>query len=56
VQIMLDTSSSAMPHIRSGKLRALAVTTPKRASALPDVPTLQELGIKGADMSTWYAF
>ncbi|GAB7548319.1 Bug family tripartite tricarboxylate transporter substrate binding protein [Cupriavidus sp. CuC1] len=56
VQIMLDTSSSAMPHIRSGRLRALAVTTPKRASALPDVPTLQELGIKGADMSTWYAF
>lgn len=55
VEIMLDTTSSAMSLIRAGKFRALAVTTPKRAAELPEVPTLTELGVKNADMSTWYA-
>lgn len=55
VELMLDTTSSAMNLIKSGKFRALAVTTPKRAAELPDVPTLGELGVKGAEMSTWYA-
>jgi tripartite-type tricarboxylate transporter receptor subunit TctC len=43
-----------LPHIQSGKLRALAVTTMKRAQQLPDVPTLNELGLSGFDVSTWY--
>jgi len=54
VEMMFDTTSSAMPHIKSGKLRPLAVTTPQRSPELPDVPTLAELGIKGADVTTWY--
>ena len=54
VELMFDTTSSAMPHIKSGKLRPLAVTTPQRSPELPDVPTLAELGIKGADVTTWY--
>ncbi len=54
VQVMFDTTSSAMGHIKSGKLKALAVTTPKRTAELPDVPTLAEAGIPGFEMSTWY--
>ena len=55
VEIMLDTTSSAMALIRAGKFRPLAVTTPKRSAELPDVPTLEELGVRNAEMSTWYA-
>jgi len=55
VDLMLDTTSSAMALIKAGKFRALAVTTPQRSSELPDVPTLAELGLKNAEMSTWYA-
>lgn len=54
VDMMFDSTSSAMGQIRSGKLRALAVSSPTRAGELPDVPTLAELGIQGADVSTWY--
>ena len=54
VQIMFDTTSSAMSQIKAGKLKALAVTTPKRAAELPDVPTLVEAGVSGFEMSTWY--
>ena len=43
-----------LPHIASGKLRALATTTMKRAEQLPDVPTLDEFGLKGFDVATWY--
>lgn len=43
-----------MPHIRSGKLRALAVGTPKRIPSLPDVPTVAELGYAGFETSQWY--
>ena len=43
-----------MQHIQSGKLTALAVTTMKRARQLPDVPTLDELGLRGFDVATWY--
>jgi tripartite-type tricarboxylate transporter receptor subunit TctC len=43
-----------LPHIASGKLRALAATTMKRAEQLPDAPTLDELGLKGFDVATWY--
>lgn len=47
-------TSSAIPYARSGKLRALAVTTPKRSSMAPDVPTLSESGVPGYDVTTWY--
>ncbi len=54
VDMMFDSTSSAMSQILAGKLRPLAVTSPKRSLALPDVPTLAEQGITGADVNTWY--
>ena len=55
VQMMFDTTSSAMAQIKAGKFKPLAVTTPARSPQLPEVPTLAESGVRGADMSTWYA-
>ena len=54
VQIMLDTTSSAMPLIKSGKLRALAITTPARSAQLPEVPTMAEAGYPSVEITTWY--
>lgn len=54
IQIMFDTVASCLPHIKAGKIRALAVSTGKRSSALPDVPTLDEAGLKGFDVSSWF--
>jgi tripartite-type tricarboxylate transporter receptor subunit TctC len=54
VQLSFMSVSSTAPQIKAGKLRALAVTTEHRAPALPDLPTLQELGFKGYDISTWW--
>ena len=51
-----STISSAQPHIKSGKLRAIAVTSAKRVPTLPDVPTIAESGYPGFDSSNWYAF
>lgn len=53
VQVMFDTVPSALPHIKSGKTRALATTTARRSSALPEVPTLQQSGLEGFDVGTW---
>src|SRR5438105_2560886 len=50
---MFDTVITSVPHIRAGKLRAFAVSSAKRASSLPEVPTLQELGMKDFDISQW---
>ncbi|MEY5099255.1 MAG: hypothetical protein RJA36_1974 [Pseudomonadota bacterium] len=55
VNYMFDSVTSARPHLQSGKLRALAVTTARRSSALPDVPTLAEAGVKGYEVSPWFA-
>lgn len=55
VTLSFDTLTPVLPHIKAGKLRALAVTTGKRASALPDVPTLAEAGMPGFDIGTWFA-
>jgi tripartite-type tricarboxylate transporter receptor subunit TctC len=52
--IGFPATSSAMPYARSGKLRALAVTTPRRSPMAPDVPTLSESGVPGYDVTTWY--
>lgn len=54
VQMMFDTTSSAMPHIKSGRFRALAVTSPQRSAELPGVPTITEVGFPTAEMTTWY--
>jgi tripartite-type tricarboxylate transporter receptor subunit TctC len=54
VQMMFATAASVVPHIRDGKVRALAVTTPRRTAVLPDVATVDELGIKGFDATTWH--
>jgi tripartite-type tricarboxylate transporter receptor subunit TctC len=50
---MFDTVLTSVPHIRSGKLRAFAVSSAKRAPSLPEVPTMQEAGFRGFDMSQW---
>ena len=47
-------TSSALPYARGGKLRALAVTTPRRSSMAPEIPTLSESGVPGYDVTTWY--
>jgi len=54
VEMMFATASSVVPHIREGKVRALAVTTLTRSSVLPDIPTMDELGIKNFDATTWH--
>lgn len=54
VQIMFDTTSSAMGQIKAGKFKPLAVTTAQRSAELPNVPTLAEAGVSGFEMSTWY--
>ncbi len=54
IQIMFDTTSSAMGQIKAGKLKPLAVTTATRSAELPQVPTLAEAGVQGFEMSTWY--
>ncbi len=54
VQMMFDTTSSAMGQIKAGKFKPLAVTSERRSSELPDVPTLAEAGLPGFDMTTWY--
>lgn len=54
VQLMFATAASVVPHIQSGKVRALAVTTPKRTAVFPELATVDELGLKGFDATTWH--
>lgn len=54
VTMSFDTITPVLPHIQAGKLRALAVSTARRSSALPDVPTLSESGLAGFDIGTWF--
>jgi tripartite-type tricarboxylate transporter receptor subunit TctC len=54
ITMSFDTVTPVLPHIKAGKLRAIAVTTARRSSALPDTPTLDELGLKGFDIGTWF--
>ena len=53
VQLMTDTVNSALPYLRDGRLRPLAVTMPRRLAVLPDVPTLAETVLPGMEMSAW---
>jgi len=54
ITMSFDTVTPVLQHIKGGKLRPLAVTTAKRSSALPDVPTLDEAGLKGFSIGTWF--
>ncbi len=55
INYMFDSITSARPHIQSGKLRALGVTTAKRSATLPNVPTLAEAGLPSYEVSPWFA-
>jgi len=52
--VAFDTVPASAPHVRSGKLRALAVSTPERIAGFPDVPTAEQAGLKGYLVTTWY--
>src|SRR5687768_10695368 len=54
VDMSFDTITPVLQHIKAGKLRALAVTTAKRSAVLPDVPTLEQAGLPGFDIGTWF--
>ena len=52
--IMFDTVAAALPHVKAGKMRAIAVGGKQRLAALPDVPTLQEAGLPDFEIRSWY--
>lgn len=54
VQVMFDNMPSALPHVKAGKLRALAVTSAQRSLSAPDVPTMVEAGVAGFDVQSWF--
>jgi tripartite-type tricarboxylate transporter receptor subunit TctC len=53
-QVMFPSFFTALPHVKAGKLKALALAGPKRSPLLPDVPTLSEAGVNGVDVQQWY--
>src|SRR5262245_1046293 len=53
VQLMLESTNSITPHAKAGRVRGLATTGPKRAPALPDLPTMAEAGVPGYEATTW---
>lgn len=55
VQVLFGSIAASMPHVRAGRLKALATTGIKRSSVAPELPTLDESGFPGFDVSTWYA-
>jgi tripartite-type tricarboxylate transporter receptor subunit TctC len=54
VQLIFATTASAIPHIKSGRIKGIAVTTAKRSDLLPDLPTISEAGLAGFDANNWY--
>ena len=54
VHMIFEPMATMMPHVRSGRMRALGVTTAKRSAAAPEIPSLEEQGLKGLDVATWY--
>ena len=54
IDLIFATAASAMPHIKSGRIRALAVTTGKRSALVPELPTISEAGLKGFEANNWY--
>ena len=55
VHVMLDTAASAMPHVRAGKLRALALSAPRRSAEYPELATFAEAGLPAYDTNAWYS-
>ncbi|MDT7520395.1 tripartite tricarboxylate transporter substrate binding protein [Rhodoferax sp. TBRC 17660] len=55
INLMITDTATGIPQIKAGKLRALGYSTPKRSPMLPEVPTLEEAGVKGYDMGYWFA-
>jgi 2-methylaconitate cis-trans-isomerase PrpF/tripartite-type tricarboxylate transporter receptor subunit TctC len=55
-QFMFPSFFTALPHVKSGKLKAMAIAGPKRSPLMPDVPTLKEAGVDGVEVQQWYAF
>ncbi|HVY07232.1 MAG TPA: tripartite tricarboxylate transporter substrate binding protein [Burkholderiales bacterium] len=55
VQLMFDNIPSSLPQVKAGKLRALAVTGPRRSPVLPELPTLAEFGLTGFSITSWFA-
>jgi tripartite-type tricarboxylate transporter receptor subunit TctC len=56
LDLIFDNVTPALPHVRAGSARGLAVTTRKRVPAVPDLPTIAEAGVPGFDVSSWFAF
>ncbi|MGH8703743.1 MAG: tripartite tricarboxylate transporter substrate binding protein [Burkholderiales bacterium] len=56
VALMFSPSSTVLPHVKTGRLRALAVTTASRLPSLPELPTVAESGLKGYETITWFGF
>jgi tripartite-type tricarboxylate transporter receptor subunit TctC len=54
VQVLFSSTATALPHVKGGKLKAIAVTTAKRIPALPDVPTVKESGLPGYEVILWH--
>jgi tripartite-type tricarboxylate transporter receptor subunit TctC len=54
VQLMFDNLANALPNVKAGRLRALAVTTLRRSPSMPELPTIAEAGLPGFDLSTWF--
>jgi tripartite-type tricarboxylate transporter receptor subunit TctC len=54
VSLIFDNMASALPNIKAGRVRALAVTTARRSPFLPDIPTIDETGLRGFDIGTWF--
>ena len=54
INLIFATAASSVPHINTGRIRALAVTTAKRSGLVPDLPTISEAGLKGFEANNWY--
>jgi tripartite-type tricarboxylate transporter receptor subunit TctC len=54
VNLIFATTASAIPHLKSGRIKGIAVTTAKRSALLPDMPTISEAGLDGFDANNWY--
>lgn len=55
INMIFASPSSAIPHVKAGRIRALAVTTLKRSAIVPDIPTIAESGVPGYEVNNWYA-
>jgi tripartite-type tricarboxylate transporter receptor subunit TctC len=53
-QVLLTNMASVLPHVKSGRIRALGISSPKRSALAPELPTLSEAGVPGFEYATWY--